>query len=190
MRAISAGVIAPPSPYSSIRAWLMTAISRVVTSPIASLSYMSRTSSRLDLRFMIGGWWLVADYQPPTTSHQAPLLCIRPLHTLYEYFIERGRDHLEPGDARAVGDQLPEQRLRIGAVLQDDLSIIAVGHELFDQWIIFERRFVILPVDRDVAPSEAALDFAHRAAEDFAPVVDQADFIAKLFGLFHEVGRK
>src|SRR2546428_3733643 len=98
MRAISAGVIAPPSPYSSIKAWLITAISRAVTSPIASLSYMSRTSSRFDLRFMSGGWWLVVggwwritNHQPPTTNHQLILLFIRSLHALYEYFIQRRR---------------------------------------------------------------------------------------------------
>src|SRR5215475_5169698 len=120
----------------------------------------------------------------------ARLLLIRPLYTLDENFIERRRDQFKPGKARAVGDQLPEQRLRVGAVLQDNLRVIAVGRELFDQRAIFERRFEIFPIDRDVAPSEATFDFAHRASENFATVVDQADFVAKLFGLFHEVSRE
>src|SRR5262245_7217421 len=102
---------------------------------------MSRTSSRFDLRFIVrwlvaGGWWR-ADYQPPATSHQPLLLFIRPLHTLNENLIERRRDHFELGDSRAAADQLLEQRLRIGAVLQEDLCMIAVGCELLDQRIVF-----------------------------------------------------
>src|SRR5256885_7149310 len=117
--------------------------------------------------------------------------CLRP-HQVDEDLVQRRLLQLELGQARARHHQALEDLLWIGAGRELELGILAIVVHLADEGAVCEhlRRPAEASVEPDDEMESAAcpLDVRERAVHEFPPPGDDAQLLAQLLSLLHDVG--
>src|SRR5260370_27056022 len=107
---------------------------------------------------------------------------------------QRGLAQLEAGQARPRGDELLQDVLRVGAGGELDLGVLTVvvdlAHKSFVAKHLRGTAGAAVEPDDEMVSASCPLDVAECAVHEFPAARDDAQLLAQLFGLLHDVGRE
>src|SRR6266568_4285421 len=112
-------------------------------------------------------------------------------HEVVDNLVQRGLHQLEAGQPRPGLDELPQHLLRVGPVRELELGVLPVVVDLLAEAAVGKqsRRAPRLAVEADgeILSAGAPLDVGERAVHQFPASRDDAQLVAQLLRLLHDV---